>query len=1188
MQLYFLVKNMKKIISILTLITLLLQPTTMVFAEETPSDTGELLILVEDSTNREIKNITKDAGGKVEDINTLNDGSKMAKISVDEEKIEEVTEILEDEENVIYVQPNYVYELNAEEAEENEVSDEEKKSEETEISEDTASETSEVSEPAELTEENKELSEESMQEEQIPSEAEEISDEDIQEELAVKGVPNDNDIDNQWYLKSIEAYDAWDKVNDGSSVLVAVIDSGCQLDHPDLNVLKDKCVTFNDGQKGSFTEWDNEEDDNGHGTHVCGIIAATTNNSEGIAGVSNNKAQLIVIDATNVSSSFTTQDVVLAIDYAIEQKAKLINLSLGGLYKDYILDNAVNNAYNNGVLCVCAAGNEASDLYSSPSDAYGAIGVMGHNQSGNITSTSNYGAEKDVASPGANIYSTYKNSSYKSMGGTSMATPIVTGVAALLLSEDPTLTPRQLKNLIYSSGDDDYGTYGFGKINAKKALESLEYNSSPSTIVLNKTNISLYSNEETYLEYAVYPGSAYSSSVTYKSSNPSVATVENGMIKAVSPGEANITVSTGSISSVCKVKVEDYTYKPITALPFTAEGSLDSKDPKVKVDKNIANPFESFMDGYEMPLEKDNKIILRISSSDMTPYLRVLRDGSQVAQKLYSGSSTPKVINVSYTPKVSGVYRFEILCFPTGEAITSQTYTFTVSHSHVTEKIEKKEATCTEDGWNEYYKCKTCGALFSDEGKTSISAIPVIKASHDWGNASYVWSGDSVTAKVTCNKNSSHVVQETVKASSSIIKEANCMETGTLRYTASFKNSAFSTQTKEVTTAKGDHKWNAPEYTWGASTVTAKRTCSKGHVETETVSFTKTVSGNTVQYVSDSFKNSAFEVQRKYENVEWDTPTYKWSADFTTVTGTHKDKNSSITESETVKVTKTVSGNTVYYVSDAFKNSAFTIQRRTETVTNDWSTPVYIWSADNSTVTATRKSSTATETETVNTRVTVLKSATCSTTGLVQYATEPFKNPAFSRRTKTVSSALASHEWGSPVYTWSSNYGTVTAKRTCKNGHVQTETVSTTSKVTKAATKTTKGETTYTSKAFRNSAFKVQKKTVANIPVLKPAPPKVICDLPAVKIKTITRSRNTLTVKWRSISKSNKKKIKGVQVQYSTNNNFASAKYRTVSKNSTSVRLTGLKRKTTYYVRIRTYNGNHISKWSGVRRIKTK
>ncbi len=200
-----------------------------------------------------------------------------------------------------------------------------------------------------------------------------------------------------------------------------------------------------------------------------------------------------------------------------------------------------------------------------------------------------------------------------------------------------------------------------------------------------------------------------------------------------------------------------------------------------------------------------------------------------------------------------------------------------------------------------------------------------------------------------------------------------------------------------------------------------------------------------------------------------------------------------VTSEVTKPATCTEKGQTTY-ASAVFANSAFSVQ--TKILTNisalghQWNAPTYNWSTDNTTVTAKRictHDASHVETETVSVTAAITKPATCTEKGQTTYTSSAFANNAFAVQTKTLTNVDAlGHEWGAPVYTWSADNTKITAKRICSNNsaHAETETVNVAAEVTKPATCTDKGQTTYTSAAFSNSAFSVQTKTLTNINAL--------------------------------------------------------------------------------------------------------
>jgi subtilisin family serine protease len=213
----------------------------------------------------------------------------------------------------------------------------------------------------------------------------------------------------------------------GEGVKVAVLDTGIDLDHPDL---KEAIVDTKD-----FTG-DGVEDANGHGTHCAGIIAARLN-SVGFVGVAP-KAELLIGKVLNNEGEGDFSWIAGGIDWAVAQGAHIISMSLGGSISTNQLYQSVQKALANGVFMVCAAGNEGSLFQNSvgyPGRYGGVITVASHDQNGNRSGFSSFGGELDVMAPGSNIWSTYRDGGYAELSGTSMATPFVAGLSALIVSK---------------------------------------------------------------------------------------------------------------------------------------------------------------------------------------------------------------------------------------------------------------------------------------------------------------------------------------------------------------------------------------------------------------------------------------------------------------------------------------------------------------------------------------------------------------------------------------------------------------------------------------------------------------------------------------------------------------------------------------------------------------------------------
>lgn len=390
-----------------------------------------------------------------------------------------------------------------------------------------------------------------------------------------------NDPMEQWYLSKIGVQAAWDITKTASAagpVLVSVIDTGVDLTHPDLknniraaacyDVVEDKALDA--GMLG---------DKDGHGTHVAGIIGAEANNSIGIAGVAsgtgnggtwNNMIEMMCLnvftfktDANNktYASGASGTNLIKAIERSVGAGAKVINMSVGfnspHVAEDAALKAACDAAKAAGVTVVCASGNSGTNEYRVLSDYDSTISVIGTVNYSSVYANgrytgvgpSNYGAAKDISAPGQGLNSTVTrntgaqrgfSSGYAKMTGTSMASPVVAGVVAMMYYMNPSITPAQVKTKItgtatdlYTNGRDDQTAYG--NVNALNALRS-----QMTAVVLEPASLTLEKGATKKITAKVTPaGSAQN--VYFNSSNAGVATVSgDGTVTAVSSGTAYI------------------------------------------------------------------------------------------------------------------------------------------------------------------------------------------------------------------------------------------------------------------------------------------------------------------------------------------------------------------------------------------------------------------------------------------------------------------------------------------------------------------------------------------------------------------------------------------------------------------------------------------------------------------------
>jgi thermitase len=275
----------------------------------------------------------------------------------------------------------------------------------------------------------------------------------------------------QWGLRRIGAPAAWDVTRGDARVVVAVVDTGVDYTHPDLA-----------SQVDTANDWDfingdsNAMDDHGHGTHVSGIIAATMDNGVGGVGVAP-QVRILPVKVLDSKGSGDTFGVSAGIRYAADNGARIINLSLAGP-SDASMGSAVAYAQSRGCVVIAAAGNDGSSGGASyPARYSGVIGVGATTSTDAHASFSNWGTGVDIAAPGVNILSTLPTalypSGYGSWSGTSMATPFVAGVAALVMSANATTNPDVVIPRLLSTAQDlgypDY--FGNGLVRADLAVE---------------------------------------------------------------------------------------------------------------------------------------------------------------------------------------------------------------------------------------------------------------------------------------------------------------------------------------------------------------------------------------------------------------------------------------------------------------------------------------------------------------------------------------------------------------------------------------------------------------------------------------------------------------------------------------------------------------------------------------------
>jgi subtilisin family serine protease len=291
--------------------------------------------------------------------------------------------------------------------------------------------------------------------------------------------PNDPKFTNGdlFALPLIQAPAAWDLPPQGQPIIVAISDSGIDITHPDLaariwtnpgeGAVADGMDNDGNGRVDDLHGWDFANDDasvfddpveDDHGTHVAGTIGAVRNNGVGVAGVADNVRLMPLKFLVGPDGAGDISDAITGIVYARQKGARVINASWGGSTHSQALCDAVQAAVADGIIVVAAAGNDHANndtVVSEPADcpSPGVVSVAATTEADTLASFSNFGATTvDLGAPGVGIWSTLPNNAYAAFNGTSMATPHVSGAAALVLEQAPTLSPSQVRAALMGGG----------------------------------------------------------------------------------------------------------------------------------------------------------------------------------------------------------------------------------------------------------------------------------------------------------------------------------------------------------------------------------------------------------------------------------------------------------------------------------------------------------------------------------------------------------------------------------------------------------------------------------------------------------------------------------------------------------------------------------------------------------------
>lgn len=357
----------------------------------------------------------------------------------------------------------------------------------------------------------------------------------------------------QYMHDVVDSYAAWG-VSTGSDVKVAVIDSGVNTDHPEL--------------KGKVTSYDigfGTSDQQGHGTSVAGVIAASMNNGQGGAGIAPD-AEILNIRVLSQNGSTNDYYIAKGIRKAIAEEADVINLSMGGIGISQDLRSAIYEARVAGITIVAAMGNGGMTQINYPAACDGVIGVVATDVNNTRAQYSNYGSWADVAAPGTAIFTTDSNGDYAVISGTSVASPVVAGVVALYKSANPYATPSEIEARLKSTATKAGSDTGSGIVNAAKMLS--EKPDAPIIAVFDEDGDMVGATINGTLGQHVPCESTLVFSTTNDDRNYFLVYTFDGKTPAVKNGQ----VITGTVYDWDEIDLSDYAGKTITVKVMQVNG----------------------------------------------------------------------------------------------------------------------------------------------------------------------------------------------------------------------------------------------------------------------------------------------------------------------------------------------------------------------------------------------------------------------------------------------------------------------------------------------------------------------------------------------------------------------------------------------------------------------------------------
>jgi subtilisin family serine protease len=666
----------------------------------------------------------------------------------------------------------------------------------------------------------------------------------------IKAKPNDLQYSKQTYLKQIGAEGAWEKITDVNNLVVAIVDTGVDFDHPDLkeSLLPGKNIINPDIAP---------IDDNGHGTNVAGILGALGNNKKGISGLLWT-SKILPIKALNKEGIGTDYQVGEGIRYAVDEGAKVIVLSLGLPYYGPHMEDLVRYAEKQGVVVVAATGNEGERIsYPAAYPSVIAVGAVDNNN--DYLHYSNYGSEIDVVAPGKGVYTTFLGGKYDYNSGTSMAAPQVGALAAMILSLNPDYKPSQVRNIIRYTAKDigepgwDIHT-GYGVIQLGKALVTNPINDlyEPNGTIENAKEIQLNSGIDAELTESddvdlFYIDSPYAGSITVNFQ--AERSLNNGMDIILTPPkssnnirhlvnqgkEVKWNVSKGRTYLQIKRNAKEQDLDP-NKYSLTTEFAIypdafENNDERFKAyvlatrNQSITGTFHKDKDAdwflMNIPQDGKLKLTLKVDSNRMDPILWIQKIGDSEPLVIdEKGQGAEESITLNILP---GKYYFRISDY--NEYVVIGEYTFDVRYE--TEFQDKNEPNNTskqaaalspsKEVWGTFDKGDVDFYKFQVKSDSLITVRVGDIPKNVWVSGLLINSSQKVLGTFTSNSNGSINYEKRLGRDTYYIKLASSQPFNQQRYYAKYKEEELVAGFRDIT----DH--------WAKNEIV--KMTSKGYVE---------------------------------------------------------------------------------------------------------------------------------------------------------------------------------------------------------------------------------------------------------------------------------------------------------------------------------------------------------------------